>query len=211
MDMPQDPPVDNNSQANPDTDTSSYTPNNIKWGSKDRSDGRIWIRSELGNNFYPEEVVRSAITKIFKENFGGAWSCWKDAKQNEEVPLLWFNDFKAKFKWLANDEANIKKSFNSRGSLALKNALFKVRSGEDKGEWVGVDNLKQLEVKWKEEKWQKNSLTNKQNRQSKVGHNVHSGGSISARVHNKKMVSDSFCLNYSVKMFILTCCLLVMF
>ncbi|XP_039682842.1 uncharacterized protein [Medicago truncatula] len=105
----------------------------------------------------------------------------------QKVPLLWFNDFKAKFKWLANDEANIKKSFNSRGSLALKNALFKVRSGDDKGEWVGVDNLKQLEVKWKEEKWQKNSMTNKQNRQSKVGHNVHSGGSISARVHSKKM------------------------
>jgi hypothetical protein len=94
--------------------------------------------------------------------------------------------------------------------LALKNALFKVRSGHDKGEWIG-DNLKQLEVKWEEEKWQKNSMTNKQNRQSKVGHNVHSGGSISARVHRKKMVSDSFCLNYNVNMFILICCLLVMF
>jgi len=69
--------------------------------------------------------------------------------------------------------------------LALKNALFKVRSCYDKGEWIG-DNLKQLEVKWEEEKWQKNSMTNKQNRQSKVGHNVHSGGSISARVHRKK-------------------------
>jgi hypothetical protein len=77
--------------------------------------------------------------------------------------------------------------------------------------WIGVDNLKQLEVKWEEEKWQKNSMTNKQNRQSKVGHNVHSGGSISARVHRKKMVSDSFCLNYNVNMFILICCLLVMF
>ena len=41
-------------------------------------------------------------------------------------------------------------------------------------------------------------MTNKQNRQSKVGHNVHSGGSISARVHRKKMVSDSFCLNYNM-------------
>jgi len=29
--------------------------------------------------------------------------------------------------WLANDEAIIKKSFNRRGSLELKNALFKLR------------------------------------------------------------------------------------
>ncbi|KEH30213.1 hypothetical protein MTR_4g065020 [Medicago truncatula] len=31
----------------------------------------------------------------------------------------------AKYKWLEHDEDKIKKSFNSRGSLALKNALFK--------------------------------------------------------------------------------------
>jgi len=45
-------------------------------------------------SFYPEEAVRSAITTIFKENFGGPWSCWKDAKEKQKVPLLWFNDFK---------------------------------------------------------------------------------------------------------------------
>lgn len=155
--------------------------------------------------------MRSAITKIFKENFGGAWSCWKDAKEKKDIPLVWFNDFKTKFKWLANDEANIKRSFNSRGSLALKNALFKVRSGHDKGEWIGADNLKQLKAEWEKEKWQKNSMTNKQNRQSKAGHNVHSAGSISARVHRKKMVSNYFSLNSNLNMFILTCSFLVMF
>ncbi|XP_045786432.1 uncharacterized protein LOC123881740 isoform X3 [Trifolium pratense] len=35
---------------------------------------------------------------------------------------------KAKYKWFEKDEASIKKSFNSRGTLTLKNALFKVRN-----------------------------------------------------------------------------------
>ncbi|XP_058733399.1 uncharacterized protein LOC131605009 [Vicia villosa] len=38
-----------------------------------------------------------------------------------------------------------------------------------------------------DEKWQKIFMINKQNRKSKVGHNVHSGGSISARENAKKM------------------------
>ncbi|MCI15348.1 hypothetical protein A2U01_0036486 [Trifolium medium] len=76
MDMPQDPSLDNGSQSNQHVDISSVAPENIMWGSKDPSDGRIWIRSAPGNNFEPEPTVRGAITKIFKENFLGAWSCW---------------------------------------------------------------------------------------------------------------------------------------
>ena len=52
-------------------------------------------------------------------------------------------------------------------------------------------------------------MTNKQNRQSKVGLNVHNGGSISSGELNKKMVSNSFCWNYNLNMFILTCFILV--
>jgi len=44
----------------------------------------------------------------------------------------------------------------------------------------------------------KYSMTNKQNRQSKVGLNVHNGGSISSGELNKKMVSNSFCWNYTI-------------
>jgi hypothetical protein len=82
----------------------------------------------------------------------------------------------------------------------LENALFKVRSGKDKGEWIDEDRLKELRDEWKDEKWQNISKINTQNRKSKAGHNVHSGGSISAREHAKKMVSKSciFIPNYFV-------------
>jgi hypothetical protein len=49
MDMTQDPSLDNGSPSNPHVEISSVAPENIKWGSKDPSDGRIWIRSAPGN------------------------------------------------------------------------------------------------------------------------------------------------------------------
>ncbi|KAK2369900.1 hypothetical protein QL285_082998 [Trifolium repens] len=185
MDMTQDPSLDNRSPSNPHVEISSVASENIKWGSKDPSDGRIWIRSAPGNNFEPESTVRGAITKIFKENFLGAWSCWSAVDTTTQDS--WFDDFKAKYKWFEKDEDNIRKSFDSRGTLALKNALFKVRSGKDKGEWIDEDKLKELRDEWKGEKWQNISKINTQNRKSQAGHNVHSGGSISAKEHAKRM------------------------
>jgi hypothetical protein len=49
MDMTQDPSLDNRSPSNPHVEISSVASENIKWGSKDPSDGRIWIRSAPGN------------------------------------------------------------------------------------------------------------------------------------------------------------------
>ncbi|WJX10356.1 hypothetical protein P8452_01091 [Trifolium repens] len=71
--------------------------------------------------------------------------------------------------------------------LALERALFKVCSGKDKGECIDEDKLKELTDQWKGEEWQNISKINTQNRKSKAGHNVHSGGSISAKEHAKTM------------------------
>ncbi|KAL5062755.1 hypothetical protein RYX36_024492, partial [Vicia faba] len=67
--------------------------------------------------------------------------------------------------------------------MKLRRALIT----EDEGAWIDEDDLKKLKAQWQYEKWQKISMINKQNRKSKVGHNVYSGGSISAREHVKKM------------------------
>ncbi|WJX13024.1 hypothetical protein P8452_03466 [Trifolium repens] len=158
MDMTQDPSIDNGSPSNPHVEISSVAPENINWGSKDPSDGRKFL---------------------------GAWSCWSAVDTTTKDS--WFDDFKAKYKWFEKDEDNIRKSFDSRGTLALKNALFKVRSGKDKGEWIEEDKLKELRDEWKGEKWQNISKINTQNRKSQAGHNVHSGGSISAKEHAKRM------------------------
>ncbi|KAK2453505.1 hypothetical protein QL285_001189 [Trifolium repens] len=74
-----------------------------------------------------------------------------------------------------------------RMKLALERALFKVCSGKDKGECIDEDKLKELTDQWKGEEWQNISKINTQNRKSKAGHNVHSGGSISAKEHAKTM------------------------
>ncbi|KAK2352239.1 hypothetical protein QL285_096552 [Trifolium repens] len=181
MDMTQDPSIDNGSPSNPHVEISSVAPENINWGSKDPSDGRIWIRSAPGNKIYSEGCHYENLQRKFL----GAWSCWSAVDTTTKDS--WFDDFKAKYKWFEKDEDNIRKSFDSRGTLALKNALFKVRSGKDKGEWIEEDKLKELRDEWKGEKWQNISKINTQNRKSQAGHNVHSGGSISAKEHAKRM------------------------
>lgn len=93
------------------------------------------------------------------------------------------------FKWLERDEDRIKKCFHSRGTEALSNAMYRVRSGQDKGNWINPNILEQLRLEWNNEDWLEKSRKNKQNRHSKVELNVHGGGSISAREHAKRMVS----------------------
>ena len=93
--------------------------------------------------------------------------------------------------WLEHDGNNIKKFFFcSRGSIALKNALYKVCSCKDEGSWIGPKNLEEWKVEWEKEKLKEVSMINKKNRQSQEGHNVHCGESLSAREHVKRMVGN---------------------
>ncbi|KAJ1410071.1 hypothetical protein SESBI_22307 [Sesbania bispinosa] len=138
------------SHVAPNSETTSVTPENIRWGTKD-VDGRIWIKPASGNNFHPGVALRGVITRIFKKKFEGSWTSWTDV--DGDTKDIWFESFKALFKWLEQDEDTIRKCFNSRGSLAYKNVMFKVRKGEDKGEWIGQALLDQLRAKWEDEDW----------------------------------------------------------
>jgi len=66
--------------------------------------------------------------------------------------------------------------------------MSKVRTKEDKGDWIQPDKLKELEDKWQTDEWKEKSRKAKQNRHTKEGHNVHSRGSISATEHVKRLV-----------------------
>ena len=93
------------------------------------------------------------------------------------------------YKWLPQDEHNIRKSFESKGSSTLKNVMNKLRVNKDNGNWLHPDHLQQLKIEWEDPKWQEKAQKNRQNRQSKQGLNLHSGGSISAKEHAKRLVS----------------------
>jgi len=66
--------------------------------------------------------------------------------------------------------------------------MSKVRTKEDKGDWIQPDKLKELEDKWQTDEWKEKSKKAKQNRHTKEGHNVHSGWSISATEYVKRLV-----------------------
>lgn len=93
------------------------------------------------------------------------------------------------YKWLPKDDSNIRKCFESKGSEGLKNALFKVRDNTDDGTWIPPSVLEELRTEWDGPAWKEISRKNSSNRQSKEGLNLHSGGSISAREHGKRLVS----------------------
>ncbi|KAK7281894.1 hypothetical protein RIF29_10251 [Crotalaria pallida] len=84
--------------------------------------------SLIKTRFSPSFLVRGIVSQIFKDKFEGSWIYWGDVPK--DVKDEWFDEFNVLFKWLPKDEDNIIKSFNSKGSTSLKNALHKVRTGE---------------------------------------------------------------------------------
>ncbi|XP_045821519.1 uncharacterized protein LOC123914416 [Trifolium pratense] len=90
-------------------------------GSKDPSDGHIWIRPGPTKTFDPCVKPTREIIKIIKRKFEGSWATYGDIKgkkriktkmidkNDKDVADLWFGEFKRKYKWLPEHEDDIRK------------------------------------------------------------------------------------------------------
>ena len=103
-----------------------------------------------------------------------------------------YGSMQKKFKWLSEDHEKIKKCFNHKASNSLKNAMSKVRSGVDKGKWIPTHVKDQLDTLWHDPAWMEKAKKNTQNRKSEEGLSIHSGVSIPAREHKKRLVSKFY-------------------
>ncbi|WJX95097.1 hypothetical protein P8452_76456 [Trifolium repens] len=176
-------------------------------GSKDPSDGRIWICPGPTKTFNPCIKPRREITKIIKRKFEGSWTTYgeikgkKDKGKNEEeynnnkkndkdVAELWFGEFKRKFKWLPEHDEDIKKAFDHKASSSYSNAMYRVRKGIDQGDWIPNKMRAILDDKWKEDNWKRKAELNKVNRIS-YDCPLHIGGSIPTTEHYKRLKKSS--------------------
>ena len=72
--------------------------------------------------------------------------------------------------------------------------MKKVRDGHDRGEWIPDNIWRILKEKWQDSDWVENNLRNVQNRCSKKGSSLYTGGSISAIEHRNRLVSSIYTL-----------------
>ena len=80
----------------------------------------------------------------------------------------------------------------------MKNAMSKIRAGQDKGLWIPSEVRETLEAHWAGEQFKAKSVIGKHNRSVDSGASLYTGGSVSTAVHRHRMVSinyfDSFIL-----------------
>ncbi|KAJ1436588.1 hypothetical protein SESBI_04204 [Sesbania bispinosa] len=132
--------------------TTSYAIASPQLGSRD-IDGRIWIHPGLHNNFDPHSATRDVI-KIIKGKFKGFYETYGEAKKKDEQMVnMWYGEFKRKYKWLPENERQVKKAFDHKASDGLSNAMYRIRNKIDDGSWIPPEIRDQLEQKWSQEDW----------------------------------------------------------
>jgi len=78
--------------------------------------------------------------------------------------------------------------FDTKASRIFKNAMSKVRDGQDKRTWIPTLVRTTLDQHWSSTEFQNKSVIAKANWVVEKGASAYSGGSISAAVHFEKMV-----------------------
>ena len=96
-----------------------------------------------------------------------------------------------KYTWLPEHESQMEKIFDHKASEALSNAMHRVRTKVDQGSWIPQEIRQQLEQRWSQDEWKAKSKINSNNRKFADGP-VHTGGSIPATEHYKRLVRDFY-------------------
>ena len=98
------------------------------------------------------------------------------------------------YRWEQQDEDQIWKIFNHRGSERLKNIFKDIRTIDKQPAWISDAVWAGLKAYWNGEDFQKKRATNVCNRGSNAGGMTHSGGSIPATETKRRMVKACYVL-----------------
>nr|GMD12988.1 putative transposase En/Spm [Ipomoea batatas] len=136
--------------------------------------------------------IIESITRYFPE----AVKTFKVASQS--MKDIWFNEYKKFCKWNPEDEAVIRKIYESNAAKRLSYTLCQVRANLEKGKsppkWMSGLVLAQYPSLWNSEEFKKQSKKNKENRNSDcggMGPSLHTGGSIPITEHRRRLETAS--------------------
>nr|GMC49304.1 putative transposase En/Spm [Ipomoea batatas] len=157
----------------------------------DPNDDRIFIRPIGMKALEPYDGHRK-ITESITRYFPEAVKTFKGAPQS--MKDIWFNEYKKLCKWNPEDEAVIRKIYESIAARRLSDTLCQVRANLEKGKsrpkWMSNLVLAQYQSLWDKEEFKKLSKKNKENRNSDcggMGPSLHTGGSIPITEHRRRL------------------------
>ncbi|KAL5127586.1 hypothetical protein HKD37_14G039981 [Glycine soja] len=144
--------------ASDDSLTPEYPPNP---NCEHIADRRLFIHAHKGE-FQPAYGCSNIVSGIIRENFDELTASW--LKVSIDLHNRWFREFK--YSWYLAEKRAIKVVFETKGSHILKNAMNKIKNGQDKATWILANVRTTLYQHW-----------------------AYCGGSISIATHFEKLES----------------------
>ncbi|KAL5130900.1 hypothetical protein HKD37_12G033884 [Glycine soja] len=148
---------------------------------------RPFIRAYKGE-FQPTYGCSSIISNIIRAKFDEPAPSW--LKVSIDLCDRWFGEFKKEYRWHPQEERAIRAVFETKGSRILKNAMNKIRNGQDKGKWITANVRAALDEHWDSTNFLNKSSTAKANRSIDRGASTYCGGSISTATHFEKLSKE---------------------
>ncbi|KAG5042792.1 hypothetical protein JHK87_006707 [Glycine soja] len=116
---------------------------------------------------------------------------------NEDECMLSENDIESDFddtdtsmkeyRWHPQEERAIRAIFETKGSRILKNAMNKIRNGQDKGKWITANVRAALDEHWGSTDFLNKSSTAKANRSVDRGASAYCGDGIENHVNDAQV------------------------
>ncbi|XP_068468580.1 uncharacterized protein [Phaseolus vulgaris] len=161
----------------------SLTPDNESGNVVDQ---RPWLHAERGE-FSPANGPFNVISRIIKQKYDEPSPTWK--KVRLEVRDRWFGEFKS-IGGIWNKTNSLDPFLIQKPPRIFKNAMSKVRHGQDKGTWIPQLVRATLDQHWSSTEFQNKSVIAKANRAVEKGASAYCGGSISTAAHFEKMTKE---------------------
>ncbi|XP_068466396.1 uncharacterized protein [Phaseolus vulgaris] len=190
------PRVGSNASTPPDITPSPYTnlggthsasaANNLE--DEVLSAGDRPLIQPIGGGFYPSKIASKAITATIKQQFGEPWPTWGAIPKGERD--IFFQRFKRKVTWRAEDEEKVKKNFHTKASHTLSQMFKDARQEGKRPEWIDNNVWNSLQEHWNVAVYRSKCDTAKKNRLSEKGGCLHTGGSISVHEHAIRLTEE---------------------
>ncbi|KAL0925778.1 hypothetical protein M5K25_004148 [Dendrobium thyrsiflorum] len=151
------------------------------------TEGRMLIEPD-GDTFHPSKQPTHKIRDIIRSRYDAPYLSWK--KVPKDVRDMWFREFEKNFCWLPQHNDKIRKNFERRGSIRMRDMFTDIRKIGERPLWIGEGVWAELTTVWVSPDYNKRRDQNRQNRASDVGglgSSLHIGGSVPHTEHIRRL------------------------
>ncbi|KAL0925378.1 hypothetical protein M5K25_003702 [Dendrobium thyrsiflorum] len=151
------------------------------------TEGRMLIEPD-GDTFHPSKQPTHKIWDIIRSRYDAPYLSWK--KVPKDVQDMWFREFEKDFCWLPQHNDKIRKNFERRGSIRMRDIFTDIRKVGELPLWIGEGVWAELTTAWVSPDYSKRRDQNRQNRASDVGglgSSLHTGGSVPHTEHRRRL------------------------